>query len=247
MLPTAGFLAAVFAAAALLHGMVGIGFTLIPTAILALSMDMKEVVALTVLPMLVINLLSTLTGGPVWPILKRYTLLALMSVVGSFIGVKLLLILPSAWLQLALAFFIGWYVVSASRQTRIALPESAALTAAFGLAAGIIGGATNAMSSVLMMYLLARSSDKNEIAQAGNLCFTLAKVVQIVMLWPLLQQMQIPASLLLWPGIVAVAALFAGVWLRRYIPFRRFRQISLLILSILALMMVYKSLNSLLF
>ena len=85
------FLALVFAGAALLHGMVGIGFTLIPTAILALNMGMQEAVVLTVLPMLLINSISVLTGGAVWPILRRYTLLALSSVAGSFIGVKLLL------------------------------------------------------------------------------------------------------------------------------------------------------------
>ena len=246
MLPTAGFLALIFAAAAVLHGMVGIGFTLIPTSVLALQMDMKEAVALTVLPMLLINTLSMITGGAVLPILRRYTLLAVMSVAGSFIGVKLLLVLPSAWLQLALALLIMLYVLSALSQNTFRLPEKHTVTALFGLLAGIIGGATNAMSSVLMMYLLARSSDKNEIAQAGNLCFALAKVVQVIMLWPLLQQMAVPPSLLIWPSIVAVAALFVGIWLRKRIPFVRFRQLSLAILSILALMMIYKSFNTLL-
>ena len=43
----------------------------------------------------------------------------------------------------------------------------------------------------------------------------------------------------------AVAALLLGVWLRKRIPFQRFRQLSLLILALLALMMLYKSLGSL--
>ena len=102
------------------------------------------------------------------------------------------------------------------------------------------------MSSILMMYLLAQSQDKDEIAQAGNLCFALGKLAQLWMLWPLLVTMEIPVSLLVWPSAAAVAALLAGVWLRRRIPFYRFRQLSLLILSLLALMMVYKSLTSLL-
>ena len=244
-MPTAGFLALVFAAAALLHGMVGIGFTLIPTSVLALSMSMKEAVALTVLPMLLINSISVFTGGAVWPILRRYTLLAVSSIIGSFIGVKLLLMVPSAWLQLALALLIALYVILALRPKPFRLPESKSLTAVFGLAAGIVGGATNAMSAVLMMYLLAKSRDKNEIAEAANLCFALAKVVQVMMLWPLLRQMDIPASLLLWPSMVAVAVLLLGVWLRKRIPFQRFRQLSLLILALLALMMLYKSLGSL--
>lgn len=244
-MPSTAFLALVFAGAALLHGMVGIGFTLIPTAILALNMPMQQAVTLTVLPMLLINSISVMTGSAVWPILRRHSLLALTSVVGSFAGVKLLLILPSAWLQLALALLIVLYIIAAVRQLQLSLPARPWITACFGFAAGMVGGATNAMSSVLMMYLLARSHDKNEIAQAANLCFALAKVVQLIMLWPFLMAMAIPTSLLLWPSLVAIVALLGGVWLRRRIPFVRFRQLSLMILAVLAVLMVYKSTTSL--
>ena len=245
-MPTAALLTLVLAGAALLHGMVGIGVTLIPTAILAMSMDMQAAVVLTLIPMLLINLLSLVSGGSIWPVLRRYSVLAVCSVIGSFIGVKLLLWLPQAWLQLGLAAVMTLYVMTAWRQVRLTLPKHLAVGALFGLAGGIIGGATNAMSSILMMYLLAQSQDKDEIAQAGNLCFALGKLAQLWMLWPLLVAMEIPVPLLVWPSAAAVAALLAGVWLRRRIPFYRFRQLSLLILSLLALMMVYKSLTSLL-
>lgn len=244
-MPSTALLALVLAGAALLHGMVGIGVTLIPTAVLAMSMDMREAVVLTLVPMLLINLLSLVSGGPFWSVLRRYGVLAVCSVIGSLIGVKLLLLLPQAWLQLGLAAVIALYVFTAVRQVRLDLPRHPAVGAAFGLAGGIVGGAANAMSSVLMMYLLTQSRDKDEIAQAANLCFALGKLTQLWLLWPLLTAMQIPAPVLIWPSLAAVAALSVGVWLRRRIPFHRFRQLSLLILSLLALMMVYKSLSSL--
>ncbi len=240
-MPTAGFLALLLGGAALLHGITGIGITLIPTAVLAMRMDMTAAVTLTLLPMLLINLLSITIGGPVWPVLRRYSLLAVTSVAGSLIGVQLLLWLPSSWLKLALAALIGAYVLMAWRQIRLTLPHHPLFTALFGLAGGVVGGATNAMSSVLLMYLLARSENKNEIAQAGNLCFALSKLVQLLVLWPLLRQAAIPLPLLLWPSLAAAIALVAGIWLRRRIPFAHFRQLSLLILSLLALMMVWQS------
>lgn len=58
------------------------------------------------------------------------------------------------------------------------------------------------------------------------------------MLWPVLKHTDF--TLLLWPT-AAFACLFAGVWLRKRIPFKQFRHLSLGILSLLALMMAYKS------
>ena len=235
----------VFALAALLHGIAGIGFPLVLTSVLSLQMGMKETVVLTAIPILFINLISMVSGSAVQVVIRKYAVLAISSVIGSLIGVKLLLIVPSAWLQFMLALLVGFYVVSALCQIRFALPDGVWISGLFGLLAGIVGGATNAMSSVLMMYLLAKSSDKNEIAQAANLCFALAKVVQIALLWTTLQQVDNVFGLLALPTLIAIVALFAGVWLRRFIPFAQFRYLSLTILTVLAMMMFYKSINSL--
>lgn len=243
MIPETGFLALIFAAAALMHGMVGIGVTLIPTAVLALEMEMKQVLALTMLPMLAINAISVISGSPVKPILKRYTVLAFACVAGSYAGTKLLLVLPSVWLQLFLVVLIGAYMMQAIRGVRLKLSDHPSVAVVFGFLAGVAGGAANAMSSVLLMYLLARSNDKNEISQAGNLCFALTKMVQIIVLWPLFRQMQVSGTALITATVTALVALRVGVWLRQKISFHQFRKMSLTILAVLALMMLYKSLK----
>lgn len=240
---SAALLTLVFALAALLHGIAGIGFPLVLTSVLSLQMGMKEAVVLTAIPILLVNIISMVSGSAVKPVLQKYVLLAISSVLGSLIGVKLLLIVPSAWLQFVLALLVGFYVVSAGRQMRFTIPDGRGITSFFGLLAGIVGGATNAMSSVLMMYLLAKSHDKNEIAQAANLCFALAKVVQIVLLWSQLQQLNHVVWIV--PTCAAIVALWVGVWLRRWIPFQQFRWLSLTILAVLASMMFYKSISSL--
>lgn len=162
-MPAAGLLTAVFSFAALFHGMTGISLTLVPTTVLSMQISVRETVLLTALPMLLVNFSSVAAGGPV---LRRYWLLVLAGLVGSAAGVKLLLVLPSARLQLTLAVLIGFYVFLAAGGRVPKLPENPAAVTAVGFTAGVAGGAANAMSSILLMYLLARSSDKNEIVQA---------------------------------------------------------------------------------
>lgn len=239
-------LASIFALAALLHGAAGIGFPLVLTAILSLSLSMKETVVLSALPILLVNLISMFSGGALLPILRRYAPLAAAATLGSFAGVKLLLILPSAWLQCLLSLLIALYIFCARRNIVLAMPNTLSFTLVYGLFAGIIGGATNAMSSVLMMYLLALSQDKNEIAQAANLCFGLAKIVQIALLWHEIITLPHIAATLLLPTLAAVAALLCGIRLRKRMPFALFRRLSLGILALLALMMFGKSLAHLL-
>ena len=154
---SAALLLGVFAPAAVLHGMVGIGFPLITTAALALFMPMPQAVALTLLPTLLLNLTSLLPLHSLPAMIRRYALLALASVVGSLLGVYLLLILPAAWLQLALALATGFYVLHSLLRDLPAPPRGLPATLLLGLLAGVVGGATNAMSSILMMVLRAQS------------------------------------------------------------------------------------------
>lgn len=52
----------------------------------------------------------------------------------------------------------------------------------FGSLAGIIGGATNAMSPILMMYLFSETDTKHKIVKVSNICYFLGKIVQIFLL-----------------------------------------------------------------
>ena len=243
---SAALLLGVFAPAAVLHGMVGIGFPLITTAALALFMPMPQAVALTLLPTLLLNLTSLLPLHSLPAVIRRYALLALASVVGSLLGVYLLLILPAAWLQLALALATGFYVLHSLRRDLPAPPRGLPATLLLGLLAGVVGGATNAMSSILMMVLLAQSRDRHEIAQTANLCFALSKLVQLVVLWPVLQTLPLGWAMMGALCLVAIIGLLAGLALRQRMAFRHFRLLCLLVLSVLALLMGWRGLQGVL-
>ena len=52
-------------------------------------------------------------------------------------------------------------------------------TFVFGLSAGVIGGLTNVMALVLIIYSLESRHSKKEIIQSTNLCFMFGKIIQI--------------------------------------------------------------------
>lgn len=149
---------------------------------------LQHAIVLVIFPSLVVNVMTWLVGGErtIWQNLiyygRHYWLLALTSLLGSILGAKLLLWVDSAYILLLLAAVIAFYVVSSLLGKQIRLPNTKPMLIAVGFGAGVIGGSTNAMSTILMMYLLSASDDKNTIAKVGNMCYFLGKVAQIIVL-----------------------------------------------------------------
>ncbi|MGA4439536.1 sulfite exporter TauE/SafE family protein [Psychrobacter pocilloporae] len=232
----------IFALASLLHGISGLGATLVTTTALASMYPLPYAIVLVIFPSLVVNVMTWLAGGErtIWQNFiyygRRYWLLALTSLLGSILGAKLLLWVDSAYILLLLAAVITFYVVSSLLGKQIRLPDTKPMLIAVGFGAGVIGGSTNAMSTILMMYLLSASDDKNTIAKVGNMCYFLGKVAQIIVLRePIMALSSGEWQLIAILSVVSVAALLVGIRLRRYLPQARFRQLILLILSVLGL------------
>ncbi|MBD2783467.1 sulfite exporter TauE/SafE family protein [Xenorhabdus sp. DI] len=238
-------LSLLFITAALLHGISGIGFPIASTAALSLFMPLKEAVILALWPTLLVNVWSVVSGGKIGFILRKYSLLALFSLLGSFIGAKLLFLVNPAYLQLLMSGVIAFYIINSLRRHHRRLPESAVVLALFGLIAGIIGGATNAMSPILMMCLLAMSQNHNEIVRAANLCFLLGKISQLAVLHQ--EAFQLFSSQYLWVILILTAlsllSLIIGSRLRRWISPQHFRRLVLGILGGLAIMSAVQALR----
>lgn len=105
----------IFIVAAILHGITGMGFPLLGTSALTFVMPLSKVVALVALPSLLMSLLVLCSNNKksFWQeivyYLKTYQLLAISSVIGSILGVKLLLILPISWLFVLMASVTLYY------------------------------------------------------------------------------------------------------------------------------------------
>src|SRR5262249_60887585 len=92
--PLIATVAVIIAVAGLAHGTLGFGFPLISTPLVALLVDIKAAVLLTVLPNVAVNLISILRGGNWRESIGRYWPLALGVVGGTLLDSRLLLTGP---------------------------------------------------------------------------------------------------------------------------------------------------------
>ncbi|UNM97340.1 TSUP family transporter [Ignatzschineria rhizosphaerae] len=232
----------IFLFSALLHGLTGMGFPMIPTSIIANISSFEEAIILALFPALLINIIM-LTSQNDRPILQEltyyihtYWLMVLAVVVGGYLGVKLLLFLEASYLYLLLSSIILFYVITNLIRIRWRITTNPFTLVFFGFITGIIGNATDAMAPLLMIYLLSTDKSTKEIIKAGNLAYLTGKVVQFWMLKSVL--FTLPSTdLLILTGITGITllALFIGIYCRRFISEIFFKRLILIILLILGI------------
>jgi uncharacterized membrane protein YfcA len=227
--------------AGLAHGTLGFGFPLISTPLVALLVDVKTAVLVTVLPNIVVNAISILRGGNWRESLGRYWPLAVWVVVGTLIGTQLLLTVRREPLQLLLAAMIVMFLLQEKlRQIDWSwVRRRPGLSGfAFGIAAGILSGAVNVALPPLVIYLLTLGLSPIAMTQTLNMCFLSGKAVQAagLILSDAASGAVIAASLPL--VLVAAAALGIGIRLQSRIGVDAYRVLLRRALGAIAAMLV---------
>jgi uncharacterized membrane protein YfcA len=173
---------AIFVLAGLVHGVLGLGFPLLATPLLAILVDMRSAVLITLLPTITVNLMSILRGGRWSDSIGRYWPLALMIPVGSVAGTWLLVKVDPDPFRLLLAAIIVLHLAS-ERLRGVHLgwirahPWPAYLI--FGLAAGFAAGTVNVMVPLLVIFALELGMPPLVMVQVFNLCFLVGKTAQV--------------------------------------------------------------------
>ncbi len=167
-----------------IHGALGFGFPMLSTPILALVYDLKTAVLLTLIPSLVIIIVSLLKGEHLKQTILQYRLVIFVTTIGSLFGSWVLILANPDLLKLLLAATICLYLFSNKlKQYSTQLTNNPALFAiVMGSLAGIIGGATNAIAPILMIYLLQVTKSSRQVIIVSNACFLLGKLMQLGML-----------------------------------------------------------------
>jgi len=180
--------AAIFFLAALVHGSIGFGFPMIATPLLALFMDIQSAIILTLIPTLLMNIVSIASESQFKlssfiDALKRHFKLASYALAGTILGTLIILQSNSEFFKVILALAILLYLFT--DQIKLNLPflltHPKASKGIFGFSAGILGGLTNVMAPILIIYSIESKKSKQDIIQASNLCFLFGKITQIVM------------------------------------------------------------------
>jgi len=211
-------LIAIVIAGGITHGAIGFGFPLISTPLVALLIDIKTAVLITVVPNIAVNVVSVLRGGNWRESIGRHWPMAIWVVVGTVVGTHFLLTAPPELLQLVLAAMIVVFLL----QDRLRQFDWTWITrrpavsgAAFGVTAGLFSGAVNVSAPPLVIYFMMLELPPVALTQILNLCFIAGKTIQAATL-----SLAGPGSLPLLAAslpltVLAVAALLLGILLQK--------------------------------
>jgi uncharacterized membrane protein YfcA len=166
----------------LVHGTLGLGFPLIATPLLALFMDVRSAIVVTLLPTIAVNVASIVRGGHWRESIGRFWPLAVYAVIGSAVGSWFLLVSDPAPYKLLLAVLILLYLgvnrLGAVKMQWVAAHPGWSMLA-FGLTAGVVSGTTNVMVPILIIYTLELGLAASAMVQVFNMCFFAGKIAQI--------------------------------------------------------------------
>ncbi len=227
----------------LVHGSIGFGFPMIATPLLAMVTDMKTAILYIAIPTLLINLISIFSEGNFLQAVKRFYPLALIGMIGSVIGTQILIYSSSELFKLLLAFSILLYLfIQEFKIQMVWIREKKVLSMiVFGLTAGIIGGLTNVMASILIIYSLESKHTKKEVIQSTNLCFLFGKIIQIV-LFALHGSFNQELLTISFSSLVVVLfAMFIGFRVKNKILQESYRKVVKVVLFLIACILVFQA------
>jgi len=236
-------LALIIFIASLVHGSIGFGFPMIATPLIALITDIQTAIIYTLIPTLLVNIISIWSEGNFIQAFKRFYPLALFAMIGSAIGTQILIYNSSDIFKLLLALAILFYLsINLIQYEFTWIYKKPKLSRfIFGLGAGILSGLTNAMAPVLMMYTLESKFTKSEIIQASNICFLFGKIIQIILFSFAavftVQEMQHSFILLLFVSI----ALYIGIKIKFLINSIYYTIFVKIILFVIAMLLILQS------
>lgn len=225
----------------LVHGALGLGFSVLVTALLALLVDMRSAIVVTLFPTIVINVLSILRGGNWGQSVGRYWPLALYAVAGSLVGTQLLISVDPEPFKLVLAAVILLYLnLQRPGGLRVrAVPSSPQLAmAVYGLVAGALAGTVNVMVPVLIIWALELGLVATAMVQVFNLCFLAGKLSQLSMFAAVGMLGADLVRALLPAAVAAAAGLWLGMWARSRIGEAHYRRLLRWVMAAIALMLV---------
>jgi uncharacterized protein len=216
--PTILFIAAVFALAGLVKGVIGLGLPTISMGLLAMVMPPVQAAAVLVLPSLVTNLWQMLAGPALTVVARRLWPMMLMVCIGTWAGLGFMTGASARFGTGMLGVALAVYAVSGLLALRLPAPGKweRVLSPLIGGITGLITAATGVFVIPAVPYLQAMGLEKGELVQALGLSFTvstLALTVNLILEGGLKLSLASDA----FTGLVLACI---GMWLGQAIRFR---------------------------
>lgn len=225
--------------------MIAFGFPIVATPLLALAVDVKTAIALSIVPNIVMDALQAgRHSGGLRATARRVAVLLAFGFVGTVVGTRSLVVLsPQVALALLGVVVLGFVALNASGASfHVPARWERWLSPPVGLAAGFLGGVTNVPGTLLVIYFRALGMDKHEFVRSVALCFMIYKLIQLgavsyygLLTWPLLG-----ASAAL--TVVGLGAFWLGLRVQDALPERVFNRAVLVFLALLGVSLLARSL-----
>lgn len=175
---------AAFAIAGGVKGVIGLGLPLTAISIMGAVIQLRTAIAFVAFPIIATNLWQAIQGGRVGEILRRYWVLNVFSVIGTFAGAEILYMVDAKILTTFLGIVVVIYVAINATRFRPRISDRAApwFVAPTGLLSGLLTGTTGSVGIPIALFLQARGVDKETFLRALALTFLIGGSMLVIAL-----------------------------------------------------------------
>ncbi len=235
------WIALVLALAGLVQGTLGVGFPMVATPMIAAVTDMRTAVIVVLLPCVATTVTNIAMTGQFLPTLRRYWFMPLCMLAGAAVGARLFVAYPAFPFALLLAGVIVLYLYLdhlGRVEWAFVSRHRVASGVGFALIAGLSEGTANIAAPPLLMYMFSLNVDRMVFVQVLNLCFTVGKPTQMVILTA-----EGGVTWLHWAAtlpfvVISTFTAVAGIRLRDRIDAATYRRWLLRLLFVIALVLI---------
>jgi uncharacterized membrane protein YfcA len=210
---TLALIGAAVLAAGFVHGVIGFGFPIVATPLLALAMDLKVAIVATLVPTLAVTLVNAFRGGKLRESIGRFWFLPFCLLVGAYLGTRILIVAPSEPFLLVLAgLVLAFLNMHRLGHTELALVKRhpTATAVASGVVAGVFEATVNVAGPMLLVYFMLAGLNPRALVQVLNLSFIAGKGAQMAT-WTVSGGVGLATWIATAPfALLALAGLFAG-------------------------------------
>jgi len=241
--PTTIGVAAALLLAAFVKGASGMGFPMIATPMVALLLGIRTAVVILIIPNLIMDATQIFRGSLSVEIFRRFKWLLLWTILGVFLGTKVLVMLPEWILNLTLGVtvlaFVAWSMLRV--ELRISRRLEKILSLVVGIVGGFLNGMTNAAGPVPAIYLYSLRLPKVEFIKSIATIFIVTKLSQLaaVSTWHLFDTATLELSL----GVTlfVLAGFYLGLKAQDRVNQETFNRALLLILFAVGVVLIWRS------
>ena len=172
------YVAAVFIAAGIVKGVLGIGLPLVSLPLLAGTVGPITAMALLVVPTFAVNIWQAVQSGYLSGALRRFWTAYPLLIGGVVFGVTLLTRMDTGVLTAVVGVLVILVSISQLFPLRLHVPERAEpwATPVVGLSSGLLGGLSSFLGPVMVMYLVALRVTKDQFVGAIAIFYVIASV-----------------------------------------------------------------------